>query len=130
MRLSGNDRAKHDIQSAIGRAGGSAPTSSGFTIKHVGSPSVKTAHPKKSLPFSRVVVRLIGRFGYLVLAEGKRNLWQGMSYGRLVRQRVWYAWAYDGVIAIKSNFPVHAVLKFPWIVLFVTVVIVVVHKKR
>ena len=77
-------------------------------------PSVNTAHPLKSSPFFCVVVRLFGRFRYLPFADGKRNLWKGMSAERPVRQRAWYAWAYDGVIAVRrrilpsmqsSNFP-------------------------
>ena len=57
------------------------------------------------LPFSRVVVRVFGRFGYLASTAGKRNLWRGKSegigtgtHGRL------------GVIAVKK-FPGLSVLR-------------------
>ena len=50
-----------------------------FTINKAGTPSEKMAHPCKSLPLSSVVIRTLGRCGYLALGFGKRKLDAGLQ---------------------------------------------------
>ena len=60
----------------------------------------------------------------MALADGKRNLWKGMSTERPVRQRAWFAWAYDGVTAVKKRI---AIFKISRIVRILSVVVVGAH---
>ena len=91
----------YSLPSGEGATG--APTGFGFTISGM-SPSIGEQRPSlKNRHLFCVVVRLFGRFTVLALADGKRNLREGMSAERPVRQRSRYAWAYDGVMAARSR---------------------------
>ena len=81
--------------------------------------------------FSRVVVRELGRFGYLALGAGKGIFWsettkKAPSQAKgLVRVGVC-----RGGSGHKSNFRFRAVSEVPWIVCIATVTVVGVNKRR
>ena len=68
---------------------------------------------------------MLGRFGYLALADGGRNLRQRASCEANSSVRVGMCWR-DG--CHDANSPLHLILKFSWVVHVVTVIVVGVHE--
>ena len=61
-----------------------APTGCSFTISGV-SPSIGEQRPSLEI-VTFFAWKWFGRFKYLALADGKRNLWKGLSAERPVRE--------------------------------------------